>query len=299
MSYAIGVDVGGTNLKSAAISQEGRLLNDDTRLTSDMSRKKWASTVRNVVEGLIAEQNADPTAIGLAAPGLAARDSRSIAWMQGRLDTIQDLDWTEAVGLNTPIRVLNDGHAALLGEIWQGAASGAKNAVLLTLGTGVGGAIVCDGRLLCGHLGRAGHLGHLSLLADEAQDIVNTPGSLENAIGECTLWERSDGRFETTAALVAAYEAGEEAAREIWLRSVYLLACGIASVVNAVDPEVVVLGGGIAAAGPALFEPLQTYMNEVEWRPTEASVKIVPAQLGGLAGAYGAAYYAIGNSEDE
>jgi glucokinase len=228
--------------------------------------------------------------IGVASPGLVARDGRSIAWMMGRLESVMGVDWTELLQRDKRVPVLNDAHAALLGEVWLGAARGARDTVMLTLGTGVGGAILCDGRLLKGHLGRAGHLGHLSMDPDGVKDIVNTPGSLEDAIGECTLARRTNGQYQSTKALVEAHRTGDAAAGRIWLRSVKTLAAGMASIANAVDPEVFILGGGIAGAGDALMTPLQKYLDEFEWRPTGQAVRVVLATLGDESGALGAAW---------
>jgi glucokinase len=119
------------------------------------------------------------------------------------------------------------------------------------------------------------------------------PGSLENAIGNCTIEARSQGRYATTHDLVAAYRAGDSAAEQIWLTSIQKLACGVASLVNVLDPEAVIVGGGIARSGPLLFEPLQQAVDKVEWRPSGTRVGILPAQLGELAGAYGAAFASI------
>src|SRR5208282_3807408 len=131
-----------------------------------------------------------PAWIGLAAPGLAAPDQRLIRCMPGRLPGLERLVWRKVLKAAGPVPVLNDAQAALLGEVWRGAARGARNACLLTLGTGVGGAALVDGRLLRGHIGRAGHLGHASLDPAGPPDVARTPGSLENAIGECTLKAR-------------------------------------------------------------------------------------------------------------
>jgi glucokinase len=231
--------------------------------------------------------------LGLAAPGLAARDGLSIANMQGRLQGLEGLVWKDLLETSRPVPVLNDAHAALLGEAWKGAAAGYRHAVLLTLGTGVGGAILADGRLFKGHNGRAGHFGHLCLNPDGPPDIVGTPGSLEEMIGNCTLTARSGGRFSLTRQLVEKYLAGDLEAADIWLRSIYNLAAAITSIVNALDPEAVILGGGIAQAGPALFEPLASFMEQIEWRPKGHGVRIIPAALGDLAGTLGAAYYSM------
>jgi glucokinase len=188
--------------------------------------------------------------------------------------------------------VLNDAHAALLGEVWQGAAKGYRNVILLTLGTGVGGAVLVEGRLFKGHIGRAGHLGHVSVNADGLPDIVNTPGSLEQMIGNYNLAERSQGRFTSTRKLVEAHLAGDAEATSIWLRSIRYLAAALASFINSFDPEIVIIGGGIAQAGSALFDPLGRELDRFEWRPMGHHVPVIAAALGEKAGAIGAAYHA-------
>ncbi len=188
---------------------------------------------------------------------------------------------------------MNDAHSALTGEAWLGAARGFKNVIMLTLGTGVGGAAIVDGKLLRGHIGRAGHLGHTSLDKDGPPDVTGTPGSLEVAIGNCTIAERSHGRFKTTHDLIAAHHTGDTIATEVWLTSVHLLACAITSFINILDPEAVIIGGGISRAGNTLFGPLQKYLDVMEWRPGGQRAKIIPAQLGEFAGAFGAAYNAL------
>jgi len=205
--------------------------------------------------------------------------------------------WTAALGASTPVRVLNDAHAALLGEAWTGAAAGCAEVVLLTLGTGVGGAILSGGRLVLGATGRAGHWGHVSLDPDGPPSITGMPGSLEGAIGNYSLAARSEGRFTETRALVEAHLAGDAAATRVWRRSVRCLAVAIASIANAVDPERVVVGGGIARAGAALFDPLAAELDTVEWRPLGRRVRVLPAALGDLAGAIGAARAALGAAE--
>jgi glucokinase len=295
MSYAIGVDIGGTNIKLVAVTEAGTELTRTTTPTEDTAeaRAVWIARLREQITCVEQAQGCSPASIGIAAPGLAAPDGRSIAWMQGRMEAIQGLDWTEALGSTSLIPVLNDAHAALLGEAWLGAAAGCRNVILLTLGTGVGGGVLVDGRLLQGHIGRGGHLGHISLNPEGPPDITGAPGSLEDAIGECTLAARSGGRFASTEALLKAYQNGDADATEIWLRSVRGLAAGIVSLINVTDPEVVILGGGIARAGAALFDPLQACLDQWEWRPTGSRVRIVAAQLGAFAGAVGAARHAL------
>lgn len=288
VSY-IGLDIGGTNIKALAFTPDGETLAAESVLTSDDGTGQWRERARAAVQSVLARSPA-PARVGVAAPGLPARDGRSIAFMPGRLPGLEGLDWQQWLELEAPVTVFNDARAALLGEVWLGAARGTANAVLLTLGTGVGGAAMVDGRVLCGHLGRAGHLGHISLDPDGVRDIANTPGSLEDAIGECTLVKRSGGQFTSTSELVAAYRQSSPQASEVWLRSVRALAAAIAGFVNVLDPEIIVIGGGIADAEDALFQPLQEALDQFEWRPGGARVRVVKAALGRNAGATGAAY---------
>jgi glucokinase len=288
--YAIGIDLGGTQVKAAAVSDRGQMLDQATDDTRDgAAASTWVPTIRALVARLVAGRGTPPSGFGVGAPGLAAPDGRSIAFMQGRLAGLQGLDWAGALDTPAPVRVLNDAHAALLGEAWTGAAAGAREVVLLTLGTGVGGAILSGGRLVLGATGRAGHWGHISLDPDGPRSITGMPGSLEGAIGNCTVAARTDGRFTDTRALVEAHLAGDPQASRVWRRSVRDLAVAIASIANAVDPELVVVGGGIARAGAALFEPLAADLDDVEWRPLGRRVRVLPGALGDLAGAIGAA----------
>jgi glucokinase len=290
--YCVGIDLGATNVKVVAVSATGRERYRGREPTAE-GPEDWTARIRAWLVALESELGTAAAGVGLAAPGLVAPDGRSIAWMQGRMSELQGLDWTEALGLGLPVPVLNDAHAALLGETWIGAGQEKRDVVLLTLGTGVGGGILVGGRVLRGHTGRGGHLGHITLDADHPPDIVGTPGSLEDAIGECTVAARSGGRFNTTEALVSAHRSGDAAASQVWLRSVHRLACGIASLINVLDPEIVVLGGGITRAGPDLFQPLTDYLGRVEWRPLGVPTPVVPAALGDFAGAFGAARNAI------
>lgn len=293
MKYALGMDIGGTNIKALAVTHAGRVLEDITIATGDTGKENWIANVQLVKERFWQTMNKSPAWIGIAAPGLAAKDQRSIRYMPGRLPGLEGLVWRKLFKVSHPVPVLNDAQASLMGEVWRGAARGSHNAILLTLGTGVGGAALVDGRLLRGHLGRAGHLGHVSLDPAGRPDIVHTPGSLEEAIGECTITTRTQGRFDSTQDLVAASNRNDPKARHVWLKSVQALAAAIASFINILDPEVVIIGGGIAKAGTSLFRPLNQYLARFEWRPGGARVPVVPAKLGDRAGAFGAAWHAI------
>jgi glucokinase len=299
MTWAAGIDVGGTQLKAVAVDAEGRVLARTVRPTEDgvATRSDWIARAQAALGEFVAGAGAPAAAVGVAAPGLAAADARSIAHLPGKLAGLVGLDWTAALGRTEVVPVLNDGHAALLGEAWIGAARGRRHVVMLTLGTGIGGAVLADGRLLRGAIGRAGHIGHLCLDPEGEPSITGMPGAVEVLAGDCTVGRRSGGRFADTAALVAAHRAGDAGATAVWLKSVRALGCAIGSCINLFDPEIVILGGGITQADEALFAPLARELDRVEWRPAGHHVPVVPAELGEWAGGIGAARRALRRSD--
>ena len=295
MSWSIGIDVGGTAIKAVATKVDGTILNRISLPTNDGadSITEWTQNARQIVADFENEVGSPALSIGISSPGLASADQRCIAYLPGKLEGLQGFDWTIALKRDSVVPVLNDAHAALLGEAWIGAAKGKQNVILLTLGTGIGGAITSGGRLLKGVIGRAGHLGHMCLDIDGPPSIANMPGAIEVMIGNCTIQERSNGRFSSTRDLVDAHEANDPEATRIWLRSIRALGCAIASFINIIDPEVVVLTGGISIVGKALLDPLNSVLDEVEWRPGGHRVPVIFGELDMWAGAVGAAYGAL------
>jgi glucokinase len=293
MSYGIGIDLGGSSIKTVAVTRAGETLWQANEDFNPDAKMEWAETIRRLIAQAETQQGGAADFIGVSAPGFAAPDGLSIAVMPGRLNGLAGLNWTSFLRRNDPVPVLNDAHAALWGEVWLGAAREFKDVIMLTLGTGVGGAALVDGKLLRGHTGRGGHFGHASLDPRGTPDVCGMPGSLEAMIGNYDIRERTKGCFDSTHELLASHQAGDADATRVWLESVRALGCAIGSFINILDPEAVILGGGIARSGPALFDPLQKVLDEVEWRPTGEGVKILPALLGEMAGAYGAAYNAV------
>lgn len=292
MPFVIGIDLGGTNIKTVVVTVEGETLEREETKFDSAKRMDWAEKIRAFVTKIHMAKG-QSRAIGISAPGLAARSGECILHMPERLQGLEGLNWSKYLNANARVPVLNDAHAALLGETWLGASKGLKDVFLLTLGTGVGGAVLVNGRLLCGQTGRGGHLGHVCLDPDKPPGITGMPGSLEDAVGNATVWQRSNGRFQSTRDLVEAHRMGDADATRVWLESVRHLACAIASFINIFDPEAGIIGGGIARAGASLFEPLRNYVRQYEWAPTGMHVPILPAQLGEYAGAYGAAFNAL------
>ncbi|MBM3847996.1 MAG: ROK family protein, partial [Verrucomicrobia bacterium] len=201
-TYALGIDLGGSSAKSVAVTPQGEVLSRKQADFDPAVPMQWAETIRELVRFYEREQGSPAASIGVAAPGLTSKDERAIAYMPGRLQGLEGLDWTRWLARTDAVPVLNDAHAALLGEVWVGAAKGCENVILLTLGTGVGGAAMVDGNLLRGEIGRAGHLGHTSLNPSGPPDICGAPGSLEDWIGNCTLKARCGGLYQTTHDLV-------------------------------------------------------------------------------------------------
>ena len=292
MNWIAGIDLGGTQIKALAWDLDaGTKLETRVEPTRDGEPDMpWAHTISRILEESSAKFGGPPQSVGLSAPGLPARDGSGIAFMPGRMIGLEGLNWTDFLG--RAVRVLNDVQAALVAECWLGAARDCDNVLMLTLGTGVGGAIRCDGKLLRGCIGRAGHVGHLCLDPQGAPGITRIPGALEDAIGEGTIGRRTTGRFLSTFELVKAAQAGDEHAQTAWEESIRALACGVASLINIVDPEVVLVGGGIAEAGAALFDPLAAHLDDIEWRPGGHQVEIRRPMFAEWAGAHGAAHHA-------
>jgi glucokinase len=291
-SFSVGIDLGATRIKGVLIDSTGGVIDRSVEETREHDHLHWKAAVTDVVATLSSSAKGAVVSLGLAAPGLADEKNACIAVMPGRLQGLEGFDWTQHLGRRT--WVLNDAHAALMAEASFGAAKEYKEVVMLTLGTGVGGAVLINGNLYTGKGQRAGHIGHITVDAlSEHADVTGMPGSIEDAIGDVTLHRRSKGRFGSTHALLEAVREGDREAEGVWLLSVRQLAVTVASLINIFSPELVVLGGGIAQAGTHLFDPLERYLAAYEWRPAGLPVPVVQARYSDLAGAIGAAAFAF------
>jgi glucokinase len=288
----IGIDLGGTNIKGLIINENGEVLKQHYIATNDAEDGSWRENVKEMVVFLKNYLQKPIDGIGISAPGLPNEQNTCIAFLPNRLNGLENFDWGKY--LNEPTFVLNDAHAALMAEAQFGVAKGKKNVILLTLGTGVGGGILINGQLYQGLSQMAGHLGHITVDAEnETQSIVGMVGSLEYAIGNYSVSQRTHGKFSSTWELVEAHRKGDYFATYVWLSSVRKLALAISSLINTLSPEVVVLAGGITLADDALFEPLNTFMDLYEWRPGGKKTEILQAHFGDMAGAIGAASFAL------
>lgn len=289
---AIGIDLGCTNIKGVLVDSEGNIIQELREETFEQDDRRWKQAVHGMIHSLKQGANKTVKSIGLSAPGLADTENTCITFMPGRLPGLENFNWSNH--LNERIYVLNDAHAALMAEATFGAAKQLQHAILLTLGTGVGGGILINGKLYQGVSQMAGHLGHITVDADNPLlDVTNMPGSIEDAIGNLSIRQRSKGKFNSTFELVEAYKRRDTFAVWLWLSSVRKLSVCVASLINVLSPEAVIIGGGISIAGETLMKPLQDFLNEYEWQPGGKKTELKFAQFSDLAGAIGAAGYAL------
>ena len=290
-TITIGIDLGGTRIKGVAIDVKGNILHQIYTSTNDGEGEAWKAAVAKTVNELKQKLTIQKIAVGISAPGLPNNENTTIAFMPGRLEGLENFVWKDYLKCSTYI--LNDGVAALIAEAKTGAAKNSTNAIMITLGTGVGGALLINKQPYQGSFNKAGHIGHMVIDSNGDADVTNMPGSLEECIGNCTIEKRSKGKFTSTHELLNAYRNGDELAKQVWLTSVKKLAIGLASASNFISPDTIVVGGGIAEANDDLFIPLNKWFDEFEWQPGGIRPKIVKAMHGDLAGAIGAACFAL------
>lgn len=291
----LGIDLGGTKIKSVVINEAGRILDRDTLVTEDHSDipYKW----RMNAIGLI-DMKANNFGIngmikcGISAPGLVDQENRKILIMPDRLQGLEDYNWSEE--LDRDIFIINDGHSACLAEYESFyKAEGIQNMITLTLGTGVGGGTIINGKIFQGEIQRAGHFGHITVNHKGNSTMTKMVGSLEHAFGNFSVEERTHNHYKTVKDLTADYAKGNTLATYWWLEAVQKLAVGVASLINVLSPEVVVIGGGITSgAGDLLMDPLKKFISLYEWRAGDYQVRLVKAKYGSFAGAIGAAHFA-------
>jgi glucokinase len=291
---ALGLDVGATRIKAVIVENDGTILD---QIVLSTQQQGWTDQIADLINEVL-PMCGPALEIGVCTPGLATRSGDAIWDCGGKIPGLQGLNWQKHFGWERPIPVMNDAQAALFGESWLGAATGRRNVALFTLGTGVGGAAMVDGKLLHGALGRAGHFGHISINPDPRQSVLNAPGSLEDAFGTMTLERRSNGKFQDMQDLIRAAHNGNVFAADILDRATADLARGIVSIINVLDPELILLGGGIAAAGETLLAAVRPKLDLWEWRPDGLKVELEIAGLGDWAGAFGAARRVMELSSD-
>jgi len=291
----IGVDVGGTKILASVVTQDGTLGEQLERRTDVSSQDALLAGL----DALVAELRVgnDVAAIGFGLPSrIDQRSGRAIASVNIPLDGLDFRDrMRERHGL--PVGIDNDGNAAAIGEWHAGAAQGALHVVMLTLGTGVGGGLILDGRPYRGATGSGAELGHVVLEPGGPPCGCGGHGHLESfASGRAA--ERMARELYGPAAgaqeLVDRARRGEEAAIGALADIGGWLGAGMTSFVNAFEPEVIVVGGGFGGAtGELLLAPAREVVAREGLTPGRDTVRIVEAQLGADAGVIGAAMIAV------
>ncbi|ACK67611.1 ROK family protein [Rippkaea orientalis PCC 8801] len=282
----IGIDLGGTAIKLGQFLQDGTCLNSLTVSTPQPATPK--AVLKSIVDAVKEiNSNQDCLAIGLGTPGPADETGR-IAKVAINLSGWQDVplaDWLEAE-TELPTTIANDANCAGLGEAWLGAGKNVKNLILLTLGTGVGGAIILNGHLFTGRLGAAAELGLITLNFDGPPCNSGNQGSLEQyaSIGAI---RRMTGKDPAELGALAA--KGNREALEFWKDYGCLLGAGLASLIYVLTPEAIIIGGGVSGSTEFFFPAT---LAEIERRVLPISregLQLLPAKLGNQAGIVGAA----------
>lgn len=303
--YAFGVDVGGTTVKLGLFDSEGTLLEkweiptDKAQSGSKILPDTAASIRSKMEERNLTEE--DVLGIGVGAPG-PIND-------EGTINRAVNLGWDvinipKEIGkcLNIPVKAANDANIAAFGEMWKGGGKGCKNLVAVTLGTGVGGGIIVDGKILTGAAGAGGEIGHMHIQDGETDSCgCGNKGCLEqyaSATGIVRLAKRhleKDGKPSllrkgnlSAKAVFDAVKEKDEVAIEIAEEFGDYLGKGLAIVAAVVNPDLFVIGGGVSKAGEILFDYIRPAFRKYAF-PGSLNADFVLATLGNDAGIYGAA----------
>ncbi len=310
MALYLGLDVGGTFIKGIIIDEKGKAYADGN-IPTDVA--DIAGSVAELAERLVRGAGAvfsDIKCAGVCCPGTINGDDGSVIFA-GNLN-LKNYPLKKLVGekLNIPVKVCNDANAAALGEAKFGAGKGYSDSVTITLGTGVGGGIVIDGKLYEGYKSAGAEIGHMVIERGGDMCTCGRRGCFEaycsaNALTAATKAAMEDdtasemwkGYSMKTADARTAFEYMDcdRSARRVVEKYLANLACGITNICNVFRPQAVIIGGGLSAQGSRLTKPLQELVNKEIFGGAEfAPVKIVCAKLGAMAGAYGAAALGMG-----
>ena len=314
MRYVLGIDIGGTNIVIGAVTEAGGtvrgLLSEPTGVPdgSDVVIDRILRMAARVIAATRAEdRDADLVGVGIGAPGPLNR-------AKGLVIFTPNLRWTnmplrDRIGnaLGLPASLDNDANCAMLGEHWVGAAKGAKNAVCFTIGTGIGGGVVMDGKLVHGASDVAGEIGHITIEVNGRRCGCGNDGCLEayasgpaiarraceaidaGAVSEISTMACNDPSAITAQTVFEAAARGDALADELVRDTARYLGVGIANMLNILNPEVVVICGGVTQAGDHLFVPLRREVSRRAFKPAVEACRIVPGALPGTAGVVGAA----------
>jgi glucokinase len=303
-----GVDLGGTTIACALASGDGQIRSESSIPTrSNEGPQAVMARIALLVKELSAQVAGTPAAVGVGIPGLIDFDRGRTRFLPNFPTQWRDVPVADVLAreIGCPVHLMNDARLATLGELVFGHGRSVQSMVLFTLGTGVGGGIVIDGKLRLGPLGAAGELGHQTIVADGLVCGCGSRGCLETlASGPAITAEGvrlmksglAPKLFEIThgdaarigpAEMAQAAAAGESTVREAILRAARYLGIGAANLVTALHPELIVLGGGVAAIGDMLIDAVRAeILGRVRMFPADG-VRVERSRLGDRAGVWG------------
>ena len=299
----IGVDLGGTNLRSSLVNQNGEVIGKVKEPTG--ASDGYAKVVQKLIENIKAQRDSalrsgtSIAAVGVGAPGVIHADTGVVVkspnfpdW--NNLPLKKELE----AALTLPVYIENDANAAALGEQWRGAGRGITSMIFLTLGTGVGGGIVLDGRIWPGADGMAGEIGHMTIIPDGRQCGCGNTGCLEmyaSSRGIVMTYQEQSFRSNviTSEDIYQAARHGDVLAVDVMKSMGRLLGIGIANLINIFNPEMIVIGGGVKDAWPLFIDATREEIKKRAFEYPAARTQIVPSVLGDDAGMIGAAAVAF------
>ena len=288
---AIGVDVGGTKILAGVVDRDGDVARREERRTPTSSQEELLAELDDVVESLLQD---DVAAVGFGLPSTI--DQRSGRAVSSVHIPLADVDFRDRMGerFGLPVALDNDGNATAIAEWRLGAGRGASHIVALTLGTGIGGGLILDGKPYRGSIGAGAELGHIVLDYGgiPCRGACTGHGHFEGLAAGSAADEAAERRFGEGAngrRLVEAARAGDDGAREDLAEIGRLLGAGIASLVNIFNPELVILGGGFVHGWDFIVDPARETLAVEGLRPGRDLVRIVHAEFGPEAGMVGAA----------
>lgn len=294
------MDIGGTNIK-AALVRKGKIVRRMRLLThAEQGFKTSLAQIEAVIRELA--DYCDAVGIGIAGlidsrKGLVKFSPNMAGWKNVPLASILQTEFSK------PVRIVNDVDAICLGEWQYGAGKGNDNVFLFTIGTGVGGAAICEGKLLFGAHGFAGEFGHSVIVADGPECTCGNRGCLERYVGARYIVERARRKAKNARSTlkkhakltprIIADEArkGDRVAREVFEETAYYIGVGICNIIALFDPGIIIISGGIARAGKILFEPLRRIVAQRVIGAPYRNYRIISPKLGDDAGILGAVYY--------
>lgn len=293
----VAVDLGGTTIKFAIIDELGKIIKK-WYIKTDVS-DNGKNIPQDIVDTIKAEaNNVEVSGVGIGVPGPISADGRSVVRAVNLGWGLTPLSDFIQKQLQVPVLLVNDANAAALGEMWQGAAQGKENIVFVTLGTGVGGGIILNKRIINGVHSSGGEIGHIPVESDEHRVCgcgnINCLETFSSANGmvktmQKILADNGEERGDfTTVDIFEWLKKGDELAQQALDITVDKLGRAIASIMNTVDAEEVVIGGGLSAAGAPLLLPLKDVIDKHIFPEIRGNYHLKQATLGNDAGAFGA-----------